>query len=132
MGLSGALRGDASILHPAWFGDRRRLERLRKAAAARRDTSVPFMASSGIEAWTPTWVGEDLPRTQRKSLLQKREKNAHPNLAELLSNAACFWLSHYAVGSCSIAGALAHILVLIRIADERSTNTQHLIVNYNS
>ena len=115
------VRGAASALEPSWFGDLTRLQRLAKARHARLDSKVPFLASTGIELWSPSWVGLGLPRHARKSLVAHREKGLD-TASKLLSNASCFWLSHFAVGEVSLAAVLAHLLLLLRISDERSSN----------
>ena len=77
--------GAYASLSASWFGDLLRLQRLHKARGARVDPRIPFVASTGAELWTPSWVGLGLPRSARKALISSRERSLD-SLSKLLAN----------------------------------------------
>ena len=114
-------KGSATLLEPSWFGDLTRLQRLHRSRATRLNPRVPYLASTAVELWTPCWVGLGLPRSARKAVITQREKKLE-GTARLINNVSCFWLSHFAIGEVSITAVFAHVLLISRIADERSSD----------
>ena len=99
----------------ASFGFRK----LHRLIRERPNKQVPYVAHTDLERWPPGWVGLGLPRAQYRDLLAKREKGLS-SLSSIHSNTATFWLSHLAAGAVDTAAVLAHLLLLIKLADERS------------
>ena len=119
-----SLRGTAGLIDSHWFGDLTRLRRLEKDAAHRKD-GVPYLAFSPAEEWPPLWVGHTLSADARAEALKSRKKGPAASAALFLANSSCFWLSHAAAGLVSIQGVLGHLLLLIRLCDERGTTWAH-------
>ena len=112
--------GDARLLPPNWFADLTRLARLRRDVRGRASTAVPFVYSSTIDEWVPTWVGEARDRIEQKRIRKALQASPAASLAALLSLVSSFWLSHMAAGAVSLPAVFAHVLLLVKIAYERS------------
>ena len=113
-------KGQARFIEAGWFTDCSRLARLHRDYGARSDDRVPFVYPSTIDEWVPTWVGEARSKKDRKSLRAKMQSDPQGSLSNLLCLALGYWLSHWAAGAVSLPAVFAHILGLIRMAQERS------------
>ena len=110
--------GDFECLDLGWFADLRKLHALETEARRR---GYRLLASTGFEEWNPQWLGLDKPTSLRKTMHSERTKTLEVSgFARILGNITTFWLSHAAVELVSLPSVFAHILLLIRLADERS------------
>ncbi|MCP3913922.1 MAG: hypothetical protein GY711_00020, partial [bacterium] len=118
-------RSALSRAHAAWVPvdwlppDPCRVAQLKSQARERRRTrpETPSLAASTVEAWPPGWVGARLSFSERKTVLASRQSNVE-TLAPFLGNVLTFLMSHVVIGELPVDAALAHLGVLIRIADE--------------
>jgi len=113
------LRGDASALDVNSFGDPVHISRAARERDRRRTTGVPYLSSSSIMEWQPRWLGSMLAPSERTNHRRQRMKASPHSAASLCNAAAAFWLSHAAIGQVELGSVLAHLLVLLRLADER-------------
>ena len=113
-------KGEARLFSSGWFVELQRMGRLRREADARKDPRVPHVASSSVDEWVPTWVGEAKSKSEKKHLRSQIQSDPSKSLANLLTLANTFWLSHWAVGSVSLPAVFAHQLHLVQLAQERS------------
>ena len=112
--------GEARVLDPSWFADLNRLARLRRHFADRPAKGVPYIYSSSFDEWVPLWVGEAKSKSERKRLKSALQAEPAKSLANLLSVVANYWLSHMSAGAVTLPAVLAHILQVVRVAQERS------------
>ena len=113
--------GDAQAIPVSWYPDFRRIESIRVAGLELARAGLPCVASSTFEAWTPRWVGEGLGAQAKADLIKRRSGDiVGGGLARLLANVSTYWLAHCAAGQISIVHVLAHLLSLVRLAEERT------------
>ena len=121
--LSGFLNEPIQVLPKAidskWFAPLDRIYLLKREADAPQNRGQPHIASSNIGAWPPLWWGSRLNSEAKRKFLAAREKNPAHSLATLLGYSATFWLSHCAAGLVQFEACFAHILLLVRLNEER-------------
>lgn len=102
-----------------WFASLDRLHLLQKKAAARRDRYLPYIVDSGIELWHPLWWGSRLAQQDRDRFLAQRKRDPGHSLASMIGYSTTFWLSHCAAGLVRFESVFAHILLIVRLFEER-------------
>ena len=114
-------RGDLRDL-PSWvWPDTRRLRAISKKLEDAQSGNVPFLVSSSLEEWNPSWIGSDLSKTHRENLVKDRSKDiAGKGFAIFLQNVVCFLMCHLALRQLELPTILAYIMVLARLSEERS------------
>jgi hypothetical protein len=120
--------GNGELIPPSWFVSAKRLGALaaKLQKANKSSSSNVRLATSSLEDWAPEWVGEGSSADIRKEVQQQRLKDfGTTSLARFLGNVSTFWLSHAAIGKVSFTAVLSHLLVLIRLADEKGVQTAH-------
>ena len=105
-----------SVVPSHFFRDAKRLSWLQRRACVRPDPNVPVLATATSEQWAPSWVGEGLPAQAKAALVRDRPRAA-PTGGLLV-----YWLSHLILGQFRLGHLFAHILLLLRMAEEHSTN----------
>ena len=116
-------KGMYSVLPSHFFGDAKKLSWLQRRARERADPGVPVLATATFEQWAPSWVGEGLPAQAKSALLRDRLRGASTGgLARLLNSILVYWLSHLILDQFHLGHLFAHILLLLRMAEEHSTN----------
>ena len=87
-----------------------------------------FLASIPLSEWNPAWVAQGLTADARLEAFSRRTKDfPRGGLALFLNNVYAFWLSHLPLGQIHLAHITAHVLLLLRLAEEHST---HLACQY--
>ena len=86
----------------------------------KNNNSVAFLASSSLEDWVPSYVGQELPSAQRKALRADRTKTDSLTLAQALEHITAFWITHGLAGSVSKDAVFKCILTCVRIANGHS------------
>ena len=105
------------------FGDLKRLYQLSHKANRRLDIKVPFMAQSSIEDWNPTWIGADLSKDRKSTLIKTRSKDlGSKGFASFLSNITTFLLSHLAIKQIETPTIIAYLAILCKLAEERGSS----------
>ena len=86
----------------------------------KNSSTVAFLASSPLEEWTPSYVGQELSSSARKALRNERLKTDSLTMAQAMENIIAFWITHGLAGFVSKEAVLKNILINIRIASEKS------------
>ena len=118
--------GDGSLLCADNFPDLSRIARL--ALVSTKCQGVPIVASAAPDNWLPAWIGDSLSPLGRRDLqkewAQGYEKISFPRA---ISSINAFWLAHAAAHHCTVISVYSHIMLLMRLAAERS---QHFAIRY--
>jgi hypothetical protein len=115
--------GGLRLIPSSCFGDLKRLHQLSHKADRRVDNRVPFIAQSSIEDWHPSWVGADLSKEKRISLLKHRSLNlGSKGFSSFISNIITFLLSHLAIRQIDLPTIVAYIAILCKLAEERGSS----------
>ena len=114
---------DHSRLDVNSFGDLVRISRIARERDRLKHNGTPYLSSSSIEEWQPRWLGSLLPPADRTLMRRQRMKHNPHSAAALCNSVGAFYLSHAAIGAVEILSVLAHLLILLRLADERTLAT---------
>ena len=119
--LRGSPQGTLDAIPPAWFADGKRLLALWKHAHKARTRGSTTLASSSPEDWSPSWLGAGLPPLSKASLVKQHSRSLRGDFTRFLTNNYVFWLSHLAAGLVDLPSVTAHILLLLRLRIDHSS-----------
>ena len=119
------LQGDASALDVNSFGDPLHISKAARERDRRKNVNIPYLNSSPTMEWQPRWLGSMLAPSERSNHRRNRMKGSPHSAASLCNSAVAFWLSHAALGQVQVVSVFAHLLVLLRLVDERGLDLTH-------